>query len=120
MPMASINVKSVRDSVSSRDGSRLLVDRLWPRGVSKERAHLTAWRKELAPSADLRKWFAHDHARWDEFVRRYREELEASGEMKAVRALAREAREHPVTLLFGAGDHEFNQAVALKTFAESG
>src|SRR5450759_5013346 len=70
-----LTIKYVRDPVSPDDGERILVDRLWPRGVPKERAHLSEWRRDLAPSSELRQWFGHDPARWNEFRRRYRHEL---------------------------------------------
>lgn len=108
-----LRVKSVREPAADGDGERILVDRLWPRGVSRTGAHLDAWRRDLAPSDQLRRWFAHDPARWDEFRRRYRAELEANGRLGEVADIARRARDHPITLLFGARDREHNNAVAL-------
>ena len=109
--------RSVRDAPSSDDGHRVLVDRLWPRGVSKERARLTEWRRELAPSTELRKWFGHDPARWDGFRERYRRELEAGEGIEVLRQLCERSRHERVTLLFGAADPEHNDAVALVELA---
>jgi uncharacterized protein YeaO (DUF488 family) len=110
--------KSVREPATKADGDRILVDRLWPRGVSKERAALTEWKRELAPSAELRRWFGHDPDRWEEFRRRYRAELESGGGLAALDELRRRARRQRVTLLFGASDAEHNDAVALVQFAK--
>jgi uncharacterized protein YeaO (DUF488 family) len=94
------------------DGVRVLVDRLWPRGVSKSDAKIDRWMKELAPSTELRRWFGHDSSRWDEFRRRYRAELTDKAEMlDKLRALARQG---PLTLVFGARDELHNQAVVLR------
>jgi uncharacterized protein YeaO (DUF488 family) len=90
------------------------VDRLWPRGVSKEKAALDLWLKDVAPSTELRKWFGHDPARWDEFVRRYTAELEHNTD--AVQTLKDAARKGPVTLLYAARDEARNEAVVLKDF----
>ena len=109
--------KSVRDPVSPADGQRILIDRLWPRGVSKERAHLSEWLRDLSPSTELRRWFGHDPARWDEFRRRYRQELAARGQLDVLRALRDRSRRERITLLFGASDTEHNDAVALLEFA---
>lgn len=92
----------------------MLVDRLWPRGLGKERARLDDWRKDLAPSDALRKWFAHDPVRWEEFRRRYRRELSAPAQAEALKALARLGRRKTVTLLYGATDERRNQAAVLK------
>lgn len=107
-----IRIKRVYAEPAADDGLRLLVDRLWPRGLSKEKARLDDWLKELAPSDELRKWFGHDPARWEEFRERYRQELAGRPEALArLRALA--ARE-TVTLLFAAHDEAHNNAVVLK------
>jgi uncharacterized protein YeaO (DUF488 family) len=97
----------------------VLVDRLWPRGLSKERAHLSEWRRELSPSTELRRWFGHDPARWEEFCERYHEELRQSGGLEALRELRRRARERPVTLVFGSREREHNNAQALLRFARA-
>ncbi|GAB1722575.1 MAG: hypothetical protein NTNFB01_14710 [Nitrospira sp.] len=91
-----------------------MVDRVWPRGCTKERARLDGWRKELAPSTALRKWFGHDPLKWNEFRARYREELAQREQRSAIEELARLARARTLTLLFGASDLEHNQAVVLK------
>ena len=105
-------VKRIYDPVSDDDGFRVLVDRLWPRGVSKARAHLGLWLKDVAPSTELRRWFGHDPARWEQFGRRYRAELEDSPEpLETLRRL--EAEHGTVTLLYGARDREHNEACVL-------
>ena len=111
-----IAVKRVYDKPANRDGRRVLVDRLWPRGVKKEDARLTGWAKDLAPSDSLRKWFGHDPDRWDEFRRRYFKELnDKSNELSE---LAEWAEEKRLTLLFGAKDTEHNNAVALREYLQ--
>lgn len=94
------------------DGMRLLVDRLWPRGLSKRNAKIDLWLREIAPSTGLRRWFGHDPARWDEFRKRYARELDKKPDL--VRQLAGLARRRRVTLLFAARDEERNNAVALR------
>jgi uncharacterized protein YeaO (DUF488 family) len=107
-----IRIKRVYEPASKDDGFRILVDRLWPRGLTKRRAHVDLWMKEIAPSNTLRKWFGHDPARWPEFVRRYRAELAANKlQVNTLKQLLRQHRQ--ATLLFGAKDEEHNQAVAL-------
>lgn len=110
--MADLHIKRIYEPAAASDGARVLVDRVWPRGVSKDAAALTLWLKEVAPSAGLRKWFGHDPARWEEFQRRYGAELDANAE--AVGVLRNMLRSGRVTLLYGARDTEHNQAVALK------
>lgn len=107
-----VKLKRVYEEAEPDDGFRVLVDRLWPRGVSKERAHLDLWLKDAAPSPELRKWFGHVPERWPEFQKRYRAELRDN---RAVITQVRELeREHSVvTLLFGARDTERNEAVVL-------
>ncbi len=107
-----VRLKRVYDQPAADDGRRVLVDRLWPRGVAKEAARIDEWLKEIAPSDDLRKWFGHDPARWDDFRRRYREELQ--GHEEVLERLRLEARRGTVTLLFAAKDEGRNNAVALK------
>jgi uncharacterized protein YeaO (DUF488 family) len=104
-----IRVKRVYDPPEPSDGLRVLVDRLWPRGLKKENAHIDLWLKEAAPSAELRRWFGHDPARWDEFRRRYTAELDDNRTAFAPLFAMRGA----VTLLFGARDEKHNNAVAL-------
>ncbi|HWB32076.1 MAG TPA: DUF488 domain-containing protein [Acidobacteriaceae bacterium] len=107
----SIHIKRVYEPPLPADGRRILVDRLWPRGLSKERAHVDLWLKEIAPSNELRKWFAHDPAKWPEFQRRYKEELRPLREQLA--QLKQEAARGTVTLLYGARDEQHNEAVVL-------
>ena len=111
-----IKIKRVYEEPSAGDGMRILVDRVWPRGISKERARLADWRKDLAPSTPLRKWFGHDPAKWKEFRTRYRTELKRSGQIEALKELAKLSRRKTVTLVYGAADEQHNQAVALKEF----
>ena len=106
-----VRLKRVYEAPGPEDGFRVLVDRLWPRGVSKERAALDLWLKDVGPSDGLRRWYGHVPERWPEFQRRYREELASNPAMAELRELA---REHPVvTLLYGARDTERNEAVVL-------
>ena len=112
-----IALKRVYEPVGEQDGTRVLVERLWPRGVRKEAAALDAWLKEVAPSTTLRRWFGHDPARWQEFCRRYAAELDARPDAWA--PLVQADRSGTVTLLYSAHDVEHNSAVALKTYLES-
>ena len=106
-----VQLKRAYDPPSPRDGTRILVDRLWPRGVKKAKARIDLWVKDAAPSTALRQWFGHDPARWREFRRRYRVELKRQPEVMAqLRTLARQGR---ITLVFGARDERRNQAVVL-------
>ena len=111
-------LKRIYEKASSQDGQRVLVDRLWPRGLSKEKAQLNFWLKEIAPSDDLRKWFSHDSGKWTEFEKRYRTELKAKREIVAQLEKLEQQHNH-VTLLYGAKDVEHNNAVILKKFVES-
>jgi uncharacterized protein YeaO (DUF488 family) len=106
-----VRLKRAYVPAEASDGYRVLVDRLWPRGVSRERARLDEWARELAPSAELRRWFAHDPARFEEFRRRYVEELKAQA--PKLDELRRRARAGTVTLVYGARDTEHNDAVVL-------
>ena len=107
-------LKRAYDPASPDDGCRVLVERLWPRGVSKERAALDAWLKDLAPSAGLRKWYGHAPERWEEFRHRYWDELRSNRE--AVRELREKEREGKVTLIYATHDEEHSGALALKQF----
>jgi uncharacterized protein YeaO (DUF488 family) len=107
----SIQIKRVYEAAARGDGKRILVDRLWPRGLSKEKAKVDVWMKDVAPSNELRKWFDHDPAKWVEFQKRYRAELAKQKELLA--ELKREARAGTVTLVYGAHDEEHNNAAAL-------
>lgn len=109
-----IQIKRVYSEPEARDGIRILVDRVWPRGFSKERARIDAWRKDLAPSTPLRKWFGHDPAKWIEFRNRYQKELTHSDQADTLKELARLSRHKTVTLVYGAADEQHNQAVVLK------
>lgn len=111
-----IRVKRVYEKPSSADGLRVLVDRLWPRGLSKQRAAVALWLKDVAPSPELRKWFGHDPARWKEFQSRYRQELRTKKE--ALERLRQESKGRTVTLLYGARDEEHNGALVLKQILE--
>lgn len=108
----SIKLKRVYEPAEKSDGFRILVDRLWPRGMSKKEAKIDLWLKDIAPSNELRKWFSHDPARWDKFQERYKKELQknkaAIQQLKVVLE-----KEKKVTLLFSASDTEHNNAVAL-------
>ncbi|RAP74779.1 DUF488 domain-containing protein [Paenibacillus montanisoli] len=107
-----IRVKRIYDPIQESDGKRILVDRLWPRGVSKEKAGIHEWLKELAPSHELRKWF-HEHAKFDEFKERYRKELTDETKVVFLKQLLKWAEEGTVTLLYSAKDEANNQAVFL-------
>jgi len=109
-----IKLKRVYAAKAGTDGARLLVDRIWPRGLSKERAALDAWAKDVAPSTELRHWFNHEPERWEEFRRRYAEELQHKEE--EVKLVADFAKKGPVTLLYAAHDDEHNNAVVLRDF----
>ena len=113
-----VHIKRVYDKPSSRDGTRILVDRVWPRGCTKEQVRLTAWRKDLAPSTALRKWFGHDPTKWPEFRTRYHRELNQPEQRAAIKELGRLAHTKTLTLLYGASDTEHNQAVVLKELIE--
>lgn len=110
----SLQVKRVYDPPATDDGIRVLVDTLWPRGLTKATAAVDLWLKDLAPSVHLRRWFNHDVSRWTEFTRRYAEELE--GNKAAVAALVGAVRHGRVTLLFGARDPHHNNATALFSY----
>jgi uncharacterized protein YeaO (DUF488 family) len=111
-----LRVKRIYEPSSPQDGLRFLVDRLWPRGLKRESCELDGWLKEVAPSDKLRRWFGHDPARWDEFQRRYFDELDARQD--AWGAIVELARKKTVTLLYGARDPEHNHAQALKTYLQ--
>jgi uncharacterized protein YeaO (DUF488 family) len=111
-----IRVKRAYEPSSRADGQRILVERLWPRGLSKARAAIDLWLKDVAPSPALRKWFGHDPAKWKEFQRRYRRELKANAE--AVDELRCKAKRGTITLIYAARDEQHNSAVLLKEFLE--
>lgn len=111
-----IKLKRVYEKADKEDGFRILVDRLWPRGLTKQRAAVDLWLKEIAPSTELRKWFGHDPEKWKEFRRRFRAEIKNhSDEVELIKS---KARQDTVTLLYGARDQEHNEAVVLQQFLE--
>jgi uncharacterized protein YeaO (DUF488 family) len=107
-----IHLKRVYEEPSESDGLRILVDRLWPRGLTKERAAVDLWLKEVAPSTELRKWFGHDPAKWKQFQIRYRKELREN--KNALDLLKEKCKEGIVTLVYGARDEEHNEALVLR------
>ncbi|MDI6910662.1 DUF488 domain-containing protein [Nocardioides sp.] len=111
-PKSAVRIKRVYDDPAKADGHRVLVDRVWPRGLSKADAAYDEWLKDVGPSTDLRRWFGHDPERFTEFAERYRAELDGSDALARLRAIRDEHR--VVTLLFGARDTEHNQAVVLR------
>jgi uncharacterized protein YeaO (DUF488 family) len=111
-----VKVKRVYDSPSRADGLRVLVDRLWPRGLTKERAAVDLWLKDLAPSTELRKWFGHDPTKWKQFQARYRTELREKED--SIKLLKEKSKDRTLTLLFGARDEEHNEALVLKKVLE--
>ena len=115
--MAKIRLKRVYEKHSPDDGLRVLVERLWPRGLTKDRAAIDLWSKELAPSPELRKWYGHDTAKWAEFQKRYRAELRENH--AAVRELREKCKAGKVTFVYAASDDEHNSALVLKDFLEA-
>jgi uncharacterized protein YeaO (DUF488 family) len=111
-----LKIKRVYDQVSPGDGQRILVDRLWPRGIKKEAAAIDEWLKDIAPSTELRKWYSHDPAKWGEFKQRYK--IELKDRMEIIDRLRQESKTRAITLLFSAKATELNNAVALKEFVE--
>ena len=114
-----IRLKRAYEPPQKGDGFRILVDRLWPRGISKERLAADVWAKDLAPSTELRKWFGHDPAKWTEFRKRYRDELthmHASQKVRELLAAAKHSKN--ITLLYGAKDEDHNEAVVLRSLFE--
>ena len=105
-----ISIKRIYDKPAAADGYRVLVDRLWPRGVKRENAALDVWLKEVAPSPELRKWFAHDPDRWDEFQVRYAKELATTEAARHIAELQARAKSGPVTLLYATRDEQQNSA----------
>jgi uncharacterized protein YeaO (DUF488 family) len=107
-----VRIKRIYAPVAEGDGYRILVDRLWPRGVSKVAARVDLWMRDIAPSTTLRRWFNHDPAKWEEFCERYRAELRE--QQSLLDTVRQQAKEGPVTLVYSARDERFNQAVALQ------
>jgi uncharacterized protein YeaO (DUF488 family) len=116
--MSEVRVKRAYDPPAADDGVRVLVDRLWPRGLKRDEAVIDLWLKDVAPSADLRRWFGHDPARWAGFQDRYRAELAGNAALDRLLALAK--RDKRVTLLYGAKDTEHNNAVVLQAVCKQG
>ena len=112
-----VKLKRAYEKPGPEDGTRVLVDRLWPRGMSKEEAHIDIWLKEIAPSHKLRKWFGHERGKWEAFKRSYFRELEDAGNEAATR-LMKLAGQERITLIFAARDERLNNAVALKEHLE--
>ena len=112
-----VNIKRVYEAPEKADGARILVDRLWPRGLSKAKAKLDLWLKEIAPSTELRKWFGHDPRKWKDFRRRYLAELKTHPEELAL--IKSKAKRGTVTLLYGARDQQHNEAVVLLQVLEN-
>lgn len=112
-----ISLKRVYEKPGLKDGKRILVERLWPRGLKKDEAKIDEWLREVAPSTELRKWFGHDPAKWDEFKERYWKELDKKKDI--ISKLAKERLENKVTFVFAAKDQQHNNAVALKEYIEN-
>ena len=110
-------IKRAYEEAAKEDGCRVLVDRIWPRGLSKEKAHIDEWIKEVAPSGDLRKWFGHEPEKWAEFKRRYFRELD--GHKEEIQTLRKRTRKEHVTLVYAAKDEEHNNAVALREYLQT-
>lgn len=112
-----IKIKRIYDLSSQKDGKRILVDRLWPRGIKKDEAKIDEWLKDIAPSNELRQWFSHDPSKWEEFKKRYKKELKNKSEM--LEMIREKAIKRTITLLFAAKDMEHNNAVVLKEILET-
>ena len=115
--MMNIRIKRAYQQPDDQDGTRILVDRLWPRGLKKDKAKIDLWLKDIAPSTELRKWFAHDPKKWATFQTRYLRELEKNTEQLSL--LKNEADKGPITLVFGAKDEEHNEAILLQRLLKS-
>ena len=111
-----IKIKRVYEQPDKKDGERILVDRLWPRGLTKEKASVDLWLKEIAPSTELRKWFDHDPEKWKNFRGRYETEIRHNDDL--IKVLKQKARKGTITLIYGARDEKHNEALVLKQFLE--
>jgi uncharacterized protein YeaO (DUF488 family) len=111
-----IKTKRIYDKLEADDGFRILVDRIWPRGIKKNDIIIDLWQKDIAPSASLRKWFNHDQRKWDKFKSRYYEEL--NGKQEIVKLLLEKAEKGTITLLYSSKEEQYNNAIALKEFLE--
>lgn len=112
IPAANVKLKRAYESPAAADGTRVLIDRLWPRGISKKKAALDQWMRDIAPSNQLRKWFGHDPARWNEFRRRYAAEVHKNPHL--LEQLRSVARDGPITLVYSARDEAHNDAIVLR------
>jgi uncharacterized protein YeaO (DUF488 family) len=110
--IVTVKTKRIYEPFAASDGYRVLVDRLWPRGIKKETAHVDTWLKEVAPSTELRKWFNHEPAKWKQFITKYKAELKQSPALEALHAIA--GKHKTLTLLFAAKDEQHNNAVVLQ------
>lgn len=110
----SIKIKRIYEPFAKTDGFRVLIDRLWPRGMKKEDAHIDIWMKDIAPSTELRKWFDHDPDKWDEFRMKYHHELKTSDALKEIHAII--GQHTTITLLFAAKEEQYNHAIVLQEF----
>jgi uncharacterized protein YeaO (DUF488 family) len=114
-----IRIERIYNNPKGDNNFRILVDRLWPRGLSKEKVRIDLWQKEIAPSNSLRKWFGHDEEKWDEFKSKYFKELDKKGDSDIVDRIIKLAKEEDsITLLYGTKEEKFNNAVALKEYLE--
>jgi len=112
-----LKIKRVYDKPAEEDGTRILVDRLWPRGLTKQKAKVDVWLKDIAPSTELRKWFAHDPEKWKEFIKKYKKELHENKEQAAI--LKEYLKQGTVTLVYGARDELHNEALVIKELFSS-
>jgi len=112
-----LKIKRVYDKPAEEDGTRILVDRLWPRGLTKQKAKVDVWLKDIAPSTELRKWFAHDPEKWKEFIKKYKKELHENKEQAAI--LKEYLKQGTVTLVYGARDEVHNEALVIKELFSS-
>jgi len=112
-----LKIKRVYDKPAEEDGTRILVDRLWPRGLTKQKAKVDVWLKDIAPSTELRKWFAHDPEKWKEFIKKYKQELHENNEQAAI--LKEYLKQGTVTLVYGARDELHNEALVIKELFSS-
>lgn len=115
--MYKLNIKRIYQEADKKDGVRILIDRLWPRGIKKEEAKIDLWLKDIAPSSSLRIWFNHKPEKWVEFCKRYHKELGLNQDL--IQTLLDVIKKHDVTLLYGAKDERFNHAIALKEYLDS-
>lgn len=115
-----LKIKRAYEPAETTDGKRILIDRLWPRGVSKSEAHIDEWKKDLAPSTELRKWFGHDPQRWEEFRKKYIQELSSAAKMNLLEDIAKRAKSENITLVYAAKDAEHSNAKILEELLKLG